>query len=358
LVGKVVAEEVDRHRESPAGAGFQPTHLKHFTILFASLVLNPRIVVLHVKPEVVGVAAALHLLSPSTAPYPPCEVQEVVAKVLRRIERRRIVRLALLPHLVLGIGAGVRGVNFAFAPAWLPPWDGAVAGLIEMHKPFLAQSNKWAEGAIVGFPRRFRLGTREFDTEADEGQALDAMAAILAMRMIHPADTLQIGRRKTMTIKCYPGATEVLYQGRLYKDLRAGAKYVMTLGDRATLTGLDRRWLAPAWARLVFAAREDFMRGDLIPRSGPAKKIILAPGRKLRLHGPARLHVHQCTCGTKHCVERHRLASWNHRKVDLLNFIASAVKGTLIARGAASSQITLGAFVAGMYFALLTEIHF
>ena len=78
------------------------------------------------------------------------------------------------------------------------------------------------------------------------------------------------------------------------------------------------------------------------------------------------LLVWECTCGTTHCQDRHRLNSWDplqtvktteteesyahkeEKPLTLWDFVASAVKGPQL-------RIQTGSFVQGLYFPLLAQ---
>jgi len=91
----------------------------------------------------------------------------------------------------------------------------------------------------------------------------------------------------------------------------------------------------------------------------------LKVGRDAAIPGPLTLALWECTCGTTHCVERHRLHSWNPAQlvqktdmdeetrtraatITLWDYVASAVKGP-------QANLKTGAFVQGCYFPLLAQ---
>ena len=93
------------------------------------------------------------------------------------------------------------------------------------------------------------------------------------------------------------------------------------------------------------------------------RQVYLKGGEVANVKGPATLALWECTCGTTHCIERHRLSSWDpaqkvHNAVTgggqqkketpltLWDFVASAVKGP-------QPRIQTGSFVQGIYFPLL-----
>lgn len=71
---------------------------------------------------------------------------------------------------------------------------------------------------------------------------------------------------------------------------------------------------------------------------------------EIQISDGAILSLWECSCGTPHCQDRHRLEAWNPAGEDTLStFVAFAVNGT------AYPNIQTKSFVGGMYFSFLSK---
>jgi hypothetical protein len=145
-----------------------------------------------------------------------------------------------------------------------------------------------------------------------------------------------------------------------------GAKAVWTVHEtsgEAALVGAAQPLPLTATTTIFFITRDD----DVIVKTVTAvheQQARLKNGETAEILGSTMLLLRECTCGTTHCVERHRLTAWNpqqmiqkkghtrEQKVDaaltLWDCVVSAVKGP-------QATLKTGAFVQGMYFPLLAK---
>lgn len=126
----------------------------------------------------------------------------------------------------------------------------------------------------------------------------------------------------------------------------------------------DESFALPSSAMVLLLARdEDVIIKTLVGELSQQGRIKV--GKEAFIPGPLGLALWEYTYGTTHCVERHRLDSWNPARVvqktdmdeetgkkdatiTLWNYVASAVKGP-------QASPKTGAFVQGCYFPLLAR---
>jgi hypothetical protein len=114
---------------------------------------------------------------------------------------------------------------------------------------------------------------------------------------------------------------------------------------------------------LLLARDEDAL--IKISAGAQGQQARLKVGEDANIEGPLTLVMWECTCGTTHCMARHRLDTWDPSQIvqkaatneqkqrtdaslTLWDYVASAVKGP-------QSSIKTGAFVQGIYFPLLAQ---
>jgi hypothetical protein len=171
---------------------------------------------------------------------------------------------------------------------------------------------------------------------------------------------------ETLTIACTQEGTDLQITDQEYQSfIPPGAKAVWTVQETKGPASIPATQTLPlaAATTLLFIARDE----DVILKAATAvqeRQVRLKIGEAVDLPGPIAFSVRECTCGTTHCLGRHRLTAWNPRqiiqrtgaatdqKVDaaltLWDYGASAVKGP-------QASLKTGAFVQGMYFPILTK---
>jgi hypothetical protein len=245
---------------------------------------------------------------------------------------------------------------------WEQRWQGAVRGLVRALEPALAQANRWLAEHVVGFPQ-------DRDVPRDEGFPEDTWsdAWMLATQLVRAEHLLLLGEGETLTIACLHDETQLDASAQDYqKTIPPGAKAVWTVQERdgeLTLPNSQPLALATGATVLLIARDEDMIIKTTVNQQ--SRQVWLKAGEVANVKGPAMLALWECTCGTTHCIERHRLSSWDparrvqkkavtgdrerkkaETRLTLWNFVASAVKGP-------QPLIQTGSFVQGVYFPLL-----
>jgi hypothetical protein len=196
---------------------------------------------------------------------------------------------------------------------------------------------------------------------------------MLATRLVRPEHLLQIGEGETLTIACTSddtecAGTELSTSAQDYqKTVPPGAKAVWTVREgNETLTLPNRQsfTLAVGATVLINARDEDVIMKTTVNEQ--SRQVRLRSSEEASIEGPAILAIWECTCGTTHCIERHRLPTWDPTRrvqkagtqdeqnkteeapLTLWDFVASAVKGP-------QPRIQTGSFVQGIYFPLLAQ---
>jgi len=120
---------------------------------------------------------------------------------------------------------------------------------------------------------------------------------------------------------------------------------ILLSGTGATLCGLNYENFYPGDGRIIINS------GSIVLKY---KNIILDNDNKaaftINHNSSINTSLWECTCGSIHCSERHRLAAWNPQTHSLWAFLEIAVKG--------ARNIFSGSFAQGMYYPLLSKYDF
>src|SRR5581483_4347459 len=151
-----------------------------------------------------------------------------------------------------------------------------------------------------------------------------------------------------LTFTCGTEGTDCVSSAQDYHyTVSPGAKATWTVPGGEGVLVLPNgqfRALAAGTTVLLIARDEDAIIKTA--KNEQSQQTRLSVGEEATLRGPERLVVWECTCGTTHCQERHRLHSWDplptvrmsetegrpayhkeEKPLTLWNFVASAVKG-------------------------------
>jgi hypothetical protein len=298
-----------------------------------------------VRPGVSGVAeddlrvvTAMCWLGPGDAGIPrECQRNDLL-RVLRASVTQPDDRIKRVMEFVIAYGCGKWRTALEGFGGWEHHWEGAVRGLARAAKRGVRDADTWLRppaACVVGYPERGR-----------DDLASDTW--LLAMRFKHPEHPLHLGKGETLQIQCtVDGAVMKVARDIYEKLLPAGAKAVFSVVPPELITSRGVRLALGVEAKVIVTARDDETRIDVTLDSGK-KQVRLDAGESAAIPGPASLAIWECSCGSLHCHERHRLVSWNPSQVSLWAFVASAVKGP-------QPTIQTGSFVAGMYFPLLSQ---
>jgi uncharacterized cupin superfamily protein len=247
---------------------------------------------------------------------------------------------------------------------WEQRWQGAMRGLVRALEPAVEQANRWLAEHVVGFPQDRHVAQTEGFVE---DTAVWSDAWILATRLVHPEHCLVLDQEETLTLECTEDGTECSASAHDYQMLTPpGAKTVWTVQEGASVLTLSHsQLLALATGATVFllARDEDAILKTTSDEHGQQTRLKV--GEAGDIEGPATLAFWECTCGTTHCMERHRLDRWNPAQIvqkavmdeqkqkedtplTLWDYVAAAVKGP-------QASVKTGAFVQGIYFPLLAQ---
>lgn len=340
---RVVQRCVKEYLKGPQGQGFDIGNPQHFE----QLVNHVRVELPNVDEDDLRVVTAMCLLGPELAGIPPAAMRKELLGILRQFVPDEQKRLGRVMEFAIAYGCGKwRDIQGEGDGDWRQRWQGAVRGLIRALEPAVEQANRWLEQHVVGFPKNRNVPQNK---NFPEGTAVWSDASKLVIRLMRSEHPLHLEQGETLSIECaYDGKLEVFTQG--YQErIPPGAKAVWTLAAGSTeLTLPNGQTLAlPAGTKVIIIARDDdaIIRVTLNERS---QQVRLKVGEAADVTGPATLAIWECTCGTTHCIERHRLEAWDPAQVSLWAFLASAVKGPQV-------TIQTGSFVEGMYFPLLAQ---
>lgn len=335
---------------------------------FATLVHAAGSVVTGITDEVLWVGVAMSWLGPRGAGAPLAAMRAHVHDLLAQVEPHQDLRLTRVMEVVIAYGCGKWRQVQAGASGWEQRWQGAMRGLVRAMEPALAQANRWLAAHVVGFPsdRQGGLGGT-----APENTALWSDAWLLAVRFACPEQPLQLQEHETALTLEYTGeGLELATMDQTYSSfVPPGAKALWTVYDRAVAFAPPSGQMLslPEQTTVLLLVRDDDVMIKAVT-DGQEQQVRLKPGEVGSLTGPTTLQLRACTCGTTHCLERHRLAGWNPAKrvlkgdadeqpekteapLTLWDAVASAVKGP-------QAALKTGAFVQGMYFPLLAQEDF
>jgi hypothetical protein len=291
-------------------------------------------------------------------------MQEQIGELLRHYASREQTRLERAMEIVIAYGCGKWREPSSGSGGWEHRWQGAMRGLVRAMEPAVAQANRWLAAHVVGFPQE-RKGAPAGVSSANITEWSDAW--LLATRFVAPEKMFALQNDEVLTLECTTRGVELVAPEQGYQFfVSPGAKVLWTMKESARAVELPHGQLLPLSAQttVLLIVRDD----DAILKAtanSQERQARLKTGESATLTGPAMMNLRECTCGTTHCIERHRLAGWNplqhvqkmeasetksktEGSLTLWNCLASAVKGP-------QANIKTGAFVQGMYFPLLAQ---
>jgi len=357
---RMVQGRVDSYLSSKDGRSLDvgnPSHL-------ALLVEFARSELTDVTEDDVHLVVAMCWLGPPSAGIPPAALRQDLLNVLRRCVPDEFERLERAMEFVIAYGCGKWRQVQAGSGGWEQRWQGAMRGLVRALEPAVEQANRWLAGHVVGFPQERSVARAEGFLE---DTAVWSDAWMLATRFVRPEHPLLLQEGAGLTVECTSEGAEISTSVQDYQTMTPpGAKVVLTVQEKdgALLLSCSQPLALGAGATVLLIARdEDTIVKMLVDTSG--QQVRLKIGESAFIGGPATLALWECTCGTTHCRERHRLETWDPTQVvqktsveeqkqkavaplTLWDCVASAVKGP-------QASIKTGAFVQGVYFPLLTQ---
>jgi len=315
------------------------------------------------EDELQLIVAMCWLGPPPTEGIPPAAMREELQRIIFASVPDKQEQLERAMEFAIAYGCGKwREVQPGFG-GWNHRWQGAMRGLARALEPAVAQANRWLARHVVGFPQSRHLAWSEHFTE-DTGVWSDAW--LLTTRVIQPEHLLQVHAQETLTITCAQEGTDLQIADQEYQSfIPPGAKAVWTVQETREPVSHPAAQMLPlsaATTLLVIARDEDVILKTVT--AAQEQQVRLKIGEAIELAGPIAFSVRECTCGTTHCLRRHRLTAWNpgqiiqrtgaatNQKVDatltLWDYVASAVKGP-------QASLKTGAFVQGIYFPVLAK---
>jgi hypothetical protein len=356
----VIQQTVERVLDSKAGRSFDigaPAHL-------ATLVEAVRSAVTMTAEEALWIVVAMCWLGPWRAGIPPLSMREQLQQLLRQYAEDEHARLMRVMEIVIAYGCGKWRQVQPGSGGWEHRWQGAIRGLVRAAEPAIAQANRWLAAHVVGFPKD-RQGV---PTGAFSGNLADwSDAWVLGIHLACPEKPLILHADENLTLECSTQGVEFFTTDQDYRLLiPPGAKGVWAIQENPAVIELSQGQTLPlpAHTTIIFIVRDDDVLLK-VATEGREHQARLRMGDTAALPGPAMLSLRECTCGTTHCTERHRLAAWDPAQrvqrteaegqqakkevaLTLWDYVASAIKGP-------QATIKTGAFVQGMYFPLLAQ---
>ena len=361
---RTVQGRVDGYLSSKDGRSLDVGNPSHLTLL----VQDARSGLANVAEDDLHLVVAMCWLGPPSTGIPPVALRQDLLNILQQCVPDELVRLERVMEFVIAYGCGKWRQVKAGAGGWEQRWQGAMRGLVRALEPAVEQANRWLAGHIVGFPQERSVARAE---GFPEDTAVWSDAWVLATRFVRPEHPLLLPEGATLTVECTLDGTEISTSAQDYQTLTPpGAKMVWTVQetvqekDGALFLSCHPPLALAAGAIVVLIARdEDTIVKMLVNTSGQQARLRI--GESAFIIGPATLELWECTCGTTHCRERHRLETWDPSQVvqktyveeqqqrvvaplTLWDCVASAVKGP-------QASIKTGAFVQGVYFPLLAQ---
>ena len=361
---RAVQERVEGYLSSKEAYGLDVGNPLHFELL----VNRARPELARVAADDLRVVVVMCWLGPQSAGIPPIAMRNNLLGILRRVVSDERERLERVMEFAIAYGCGKwRQVQPGYG-SWEQRWQGAVRGLVRALEPAVEQANRWLAEHVAGFPR-------DRDIPQDENLPEDTWsdAWILATRLVRPEHFLHSGDEETLRIACgqdgieSAGIESTASAQDYQQTIPPGAKAVWTVRDGRVELILPHNQpftLATGTTVLLIARDEDALIKTMLSEHG--RQVRLKVGEAAHVTGPTTLAIWECTCGTTHCRERHRLDTWDparrvqkavtangQRKkeetpLSLWDFVASAVKGPQL-------RIQTGSFVQGIYFPLLAQ---
>ncbi|MEN8131928.1 MAG: hypothetical protein ABFS45_17450 [Pseudomonadota bacterium] len=271
-------------------------------------------------PHELEMVAAMGWLGPRTG-FPPSDMRADLFERFRQVNQQRWkteARRKCILGLVTAYGCGwARNINSP-TEGWNGQWEGARVALTRVIAHSVQDAYNQLEEQQVGI---------EFPEPSYD-------AAILAIRLLKPLSHIDVDPDKALRIESGEINSRITIAGRVETDLPPGSKAVYTYkgARRGALISKDGRPPIPllSGAKIVVESRDGGTRPKVSFNNGlKARELPLKPGQSAVIEGPASFEVWECTCGWKHCHQKHRLAAWSPEGPTrfLTNFIASAVKG-------------------------------
>jgi len=332
-----------------------------------SLANSARSVCPGVEEDDLRIVTAMCWLGPLAAGPPPASLREDLLARLRQYVEDPQERVERAMEFVIAYGCGKWRTVATEYGGWEQRWQGALRGLVRALEPAVGQSNRWLAEHVAGFPKDRGVSR---DPQFIEDTPTWSDAWMLANKFVRPEDRLHLEEEETLTISCMEEGTECAVAEQDYQQfVPPGAKAVWTITEpeATTLVTSDNAntLRVAAGTTLALIARDD----DVLIKTAQEQQnqqTHLKVGEEAEVQGPLTLGVWECTCGTTHCQERHRLEAWQpgqkvrktvtdagartkeETALTLWNFVASAVKGPQL-------RIQTGSFVQGIYFPLLSQ---
>lgn len=343
---QVVQEAVEQYLGSQQGRGFDVGLPQHFTRLVAAVA--PRVG--EVAADALHVVTAICLLgsgpAAGLAASPPATMRDELFALVQRSVPEPQQRLERTLEFAIAYGCGKWRQGPLEDVGWAARWPGAWSALTRAMIGAVRESDRWLRTHVVGYP------PKDADTLWHE-------ATWLAWRLIRPEQRHRVPPGQTIHIASTaddPASTAVVLPRLAVPgwadDTRVpGSKAVWTLvAGEATLRLPETRFLGlPEGTKIIISELEDAVHLHIEPgERGTTTRVQVRRGDTARVmaRDAFELAIWECTCGTTHCVERHRLEAWESTQLSLWTFVASAVKGP-------QPTIQTGSFVQGMYFPLL-----
>jgi hypothetical protein len=357
---RTVQGRVDSYLSSKDGRSLDVGNPSHLTLL----VQDARSGLANVAEDDLHLVVATCWLGPPSTGIPPATLRQDLLDMLRQCVPDESARLGRVMEFVIAYGCGKWRQVKAGSGKWEQRWQGAMRGLVRALEPAVEQANRWLADHVVGFPQERSVARAE---GFPEDTAVWSDAWMLATRFVRPEHSLLLPEGDTLTVECTPEGTEINTSAQDYQAIAPpGAKAVWTVQDKdgTLLLACGRPLALAADATVLLIARdEDTLVKTAVGTSG--QQVRLRVGESASIEGPATLALWECTCGTTHCRERHRLEAWDPTRVvqktsieeqqpkadvplTLWDCVASAVKGP-------QASIKTGAFVQGVYFPLLAQ---
>ena len=332
---------------------------------FAQLVDHARAGFVDIAEDDVRMVVAMCWIGPRSAGDPPAAMRQDLRSILRRCvtdERERIDRVM---EFVIAYGCGQWRDVQRGGGGWEHRWPGALRGLVRALEPAVAQTNRWLAEHVVRFPQN-RAAPQ--DKNFPEDTAVWSDAWLLATRLVRPEHFFSLEEQESLSFACVPEGTDCTSSMHDYRHtIFPGAKAIWTVQEGKGMLVLPhgRSCAIAAGTTVIVIARDE----DAIIKTAKneqSQQIRFSTGEEANLQGPNILVVWECTCGTTHCQERHRLHSWDPlqtvrttgikesssrkeaKSLTLWDFVASAVKGPQL-------RIQTGSFVQSLYFPLLAQ---
>jgi uncharacterized cupin superfamily protein len=311
---------------------------------------------------------AMCWLGPSTAGIPPTHIRAAVLELLRQLVADEQERGERVMEFAIAYGCGKWREVQPGSGGWEHRWQGAMRGLARALEPAVGQSNRWLAEHVPGFPQD---RATPHDPNFIEDTATWSDAWMLVNQLARPEDPLLVEEDEAFIVTCVQDGTTCTVDEQDYERvIPPGAKAVWTVHEHeAAMLVADRQaFSAAAGTTLMFIARDEDVLIKAVHDEHP-QQTHLKTGEEAEARGPFTLSTWECTCGTTHCGQRHRLEAWDPMQhiqrtvtdagvrkkeeadLTLWNFVASAVKGP-------QPRIQTDSFVQGMYTAHGHELRF